>query len=161
MKMLTTQLAGLFQRISQQEESIEETARLLAQAAIGEGTIFLAAFGEMKAVLPVALEGAEPLQKAVEWTSQSIVMPEDRVWILARNDEADELIGRLNDAHLPFAVLFGEAREGIEADAAVSLGIRKGLIPLDDGSRSVHPYAIGALYVFHAVKLAIDEMLAE
>ena len=103
---------------------------MLAQAAIGEGTIFLAAFGEMKAVLPVALEGAEPLQKAVEWTSQSIVMPEDRVWILARNDEADELIGRLNVAHLPFAVLFGEAREGIEADAAVSLAGDK--LAIDD-----------------------------
>lgn len=161
MKMLTTQLAGLFQRISQHEEAIEETARLLAQAAIGEGTIFLAAFGEMKAVLPVALGEAEPLQSAAEWTPESIVMPEDRVWILSKNDEADELIGRLNDAHLPFALLLGETREGVEADASVSLGIKKGLIPLDDGSRTVYPYAIGALFVYHAVKMAIDEMLAE
>lgn len=161
MKMLSTQLTGMFQRIAQQEEAIEETARLLAQAAIGDGTIFLAAFGEMKAVIPAALQGAEPLQSAAEWTPESIVMPEDRVWILVKNDEADELIGRLNDAHLPFAVLLGEAREGVEADASVSLGIKKGLIPLDDGSRTVYPYAIGALFVYHAVKMAIDEMLAE
>lgn len=161
MKMLSTQLAGLFQRIAKQEEAIEETARLLAQAAIGEGTIFLAAFGEMKAVIPAAIEGAEPLQSAAVWTPESIVMPEDRVWILAKNDEADELIGRLNDAHLPFAVLFGEARSDVEADAFVSLGINKGLIPLEDGSRTVFPYAIGALFVFHAVMMAIDEMLGE
>lgn len=161
MKMLSTQLAGLFQRIAKQEEAIEETARLLAQAAIGEGTIFLAAFGEMKSVLPAALEGLEPLPSAREWTPQSIVMPEDRVWIFAKNSEADELIGRLNDAHLPFAVLVGETREEIEADAFLSLGIQKGLIPLDDGKRTVFPHAIGALFVYHAVKMAIDEMLEE
>ena len=39
-KILTTQLTGLLQRIQQtEEESIEETARLLEQAAIGQGTI--------------------------------------------------------------------------------------------------------------------------
>ena len=37
-KILTTQLTGLLQRIQQsEEESIEETARLLAQARLGKG----------------------------------------------------------------------------------------------------------------------------
>ena len=45
-KILTTQLTGLFQRIGQsEEEAIEETARLLAQAAIGQGTVYFATFG--------------------------------------------------------------------------------------------------------------------
>ena len=51
MKMLTTQISGLLQRIiGNNEDSIEETARLLAQATIGEGRVILACFGEMKAV---------------------------------------------------------------------------------------------------------------
>ena len=42
-KILTTQLSGLLQRITQNEEdAIEETARLLAQAAIGEGNVYFA-----------------------------------------------------------------------------------------------------------------------
>ena len=52
MKMLTTQLTGLLQRIvNSEEENIEETARLLAQAAAREGFIYFAAFGEMESRL--------------------------------------------------------------------------------------------------------------
>ncbi|SDH90738.1 protein of unknown function [Planococcus glaciei] len=162
MKMLSTQLAGLFQRIAGQEEAIEDTARVLAQAAIGEGTIFLAAFGEMKAVALSALEGAEPLQSAAQWQPDSVITSADRVWILAKNHESDELANRLNDAHLPFAMLVAEKRSNeMEADAFVSLKIDKGLLPTDDGERTVVPHAMGALFVYHAVKMAVDEMLAE
>ena len=162
MKMLSTQLAGLFQRIAGQEEAIDDTARVLAQAAVGEGTIFLAAFGEMKAVAISALEGAEPLQSCALWQPDSIITSADRVWILAKNDEGDELANRLNDAHLPFAMLVAEKRGNeLEADAFVSMKIDKGLLPTEDGGRTVVPHAIGALFVYHAVKMAIDEMLAE
>ena len=59
MKMLTTQISGLLQRIiGNNEDSIEETARLLAQATIGEGRVILACFDEMKAVQLVAMEGS-------------------------------------------------------------------------------------------------------
>ena len=38
LKILTTQIGGLFQKVAtNQEEAIEETARLLAQAGIGQG----------------------------------------------------------------------------------------------------------------------------
>ena len=60
LKMLTTQISGLLQRISStNEESIEETARLLAQATVGEGRIIIAGFNEMDAVRLVAMESAE------------------------------------------------------------------------------------------------------
>ncbi|TWT03509.1 DUF2529 family protein [Planomicrobium sp. CPCC 101079] len=161
MKMLTTQLTGLFQRISQQEEAIEDTARLLAQAAVGEGTIFLAAFGEMKAVVAAAINGAEPLPRIAEWQPDSIVTSADRIWILAKKDEGDELAGRLADAHMPLAMLAAETKETDMADAFISLKMDKGLLPADDGGRTLVPHAMGALYVYHAVKLLIDEMLAE
>lgn len=161
MKILTTQLTGLFQRIGQQEEAIEDTARLLAQAAIGEGTIFLAAFGEMKAVVAAAIEGSERLPHIAEWHPDSIVTSADRIWILAKKDEGDELAGRLADAHLPVAMLAAETKETDLADAFISLKLDKGLLPTDDGGRTMIPHAMGALYVYHAVKLLIDEMLAE
>ena len=44
MKILTTQIGGLLQRAgSNNEENIEETARLLAQATIGKAESFLRA----------------------------------------------------------------------------------------------------------------------
>lgn len=161
MKMLTTQLTGLFQRISKQEEAIEDTARLLAQAAVGEGTIYLAAFGELKAVAAAAIHGAEPLAGAQEWQTESIISSADRVWILAKQDEGDELAGRLADAFIPFAMLSAESKEDELASAFVSLNIDKGLLPAEDGGRTVIPHAMGALFVYHAVKMAIDEMLAD
>ncbi|HEX5564482.1 MAG TPA: DUF2529 family protein, partial [Sporosarcina sp.] len=51
MKILTTQIGGLLQRAgSNNEEAVEETARLLAQATIGEGRVLFAGFDEMEAV---------------------------------------------------------------------------------------------------------------
>ncbi|MDN7241807.1 DUF2529 family protein [Planococcus sp. N028] len=161
MKILTTQLTGLFQRISQQEEAIEDTARLLAQAAVGEGTIFLAAFGEMKAVVSAAIDGAEPLPRVAEWHPESIITSADRIWILAKKDEGDELAGRLADAHMPVAMLTAETKETDMADAFISLKMDKGLLPTEGGGRMLVPHAMGALYVYHAVKMVIDEMLAE
>lgn len=159
--MLTTQLTGLFQRIAKQEEAIEDIARVLAQAAVGEGTIFIAAFGEMKAVTATALHGAEPLPSAQEWHPESIITSADRVFILAKNSEGDELAGRLADAYIPFAMLSAETKENDLADAFISLKIDKGLLPDDEGGRTVVPHALAALYVYHAVKMAVDEMLAE
>ena len=50
-KMLSTQLNGLFQKIVQNEdEAIEETARLLAQASVGQGRVYFACFDEMQAI---------------------------------------------------------------------------------------------------------------
>ncbi|RNF40035.1 DUF2529 family protein [Planococcus salinus] len=161
MKMLTTQLTGLFQRISKQDEAIEDTARLLAQAAVGQGTIYLAAFGELQAVSAAAIHGTEPLPGVQEWQPDSIVTSADRVWILAKKDEGDELAGRLADAFIPFAMLSAESKQDELASAFVSLNIDKGLLPAEDGGRTVVPHAMGALFVYHAVKLAIDEMLAD
>lgn len=43
-KIFTTQLIGRLQKISEQELDIEDAARLLAQALVGEGSIYI--FGE-------------------------------------------------------------------------------------------------------------------
>lgn len=161
MKMLSTQLTDLFQRIAEHEETIEDIARLLAQAAIGEGTIFLAAFGEMKTVTAAALEGTEPLRSASEWKPESFLTSADRVFILAKKDDGDELAGRLSDAAIPFAMLFAESKESDLPEVFLSLGIDKGTLPAETGGRTGVPHAMAALYVYHNVKLMIDEMLAE
>ncbi|WP_033541118.1 DUF2529 family protein [Planococcus sp. CAU13] len=159
--MLTTQLTGLFQRTARHEETIEEMARLLAQAAVGEGTIFIAAFGEMKAVAAAALEGTEPLPAAREWQPDSLVTSTDRIFILAKKDEGDELAGRLSDAAIPFAMLCAETKDSDLPDVFLSLGIDKGILPAETGGRTVVPHAMAALFVYHSIKLMVDEMLAE
>jgi len=167
-KILTTQLSGLLQRITQsEEESIEETARLLAQAAIGEGNVYFACFGEMQVVGLNALQGVERFAKLLPWTADTVVSEADRICIFTRNahdQEALALAQKLNEQFIPFAAVASEVAnaENPLADLAytyISTRMRGGLLPNDLGERIVVPHAIAALFVYEAVKIAYDEML--
>ncbi|MDN5708707.1 MAG: DUF2529 domain-containing protein [Planococcus sp. (in: firmicutes)] len=161
MKILTTQLTGLFQRFAKEEEAIEDTARLLAQAIIGEGRIHLAAFGELEAVAASALNGRETLQSAIRYDPAAELSTADRVWILARKDEGDSLADELAGRAIPVAMLTAESHGNETADVLLSMNIDKGLLPGEDGERIMIPHGLGALYIYHAVKLTIDEILAD
>ncbi|MET3575771.1 DUF2529 family protein [Bhargavaea ullalensis] len=170
MKMLTTQITGLLQRIaSSEEEAIGMTARLLAQATTGQGKVYFAAFGELGAVSANAIRGAEPFKGAVRYRGEDMTSA-DRVWILTRSasdEEALALARRLSEQFIPFAALASEAEdaEGNEladlAHAYVSLGVRKGLLPDDEGGRTVLPHALAGLFIYEAVRLDYVELLTE
>lgn len=170
MKMLTTQIRGLLERVAEgQEESIEETARLLAQALVGQGRIVLAGFDELEAVTLTALHGVEPLHGAVRYSADLELSTADRVWIVVRNADhpaALELARELAEAFIPFAVLTADkdADDNELASLAftyISTGLKKGLIPGPTGERTVQPHAMAALFVYEAVKLSIDDMLLD
>ncbi|MBT2583011.1 DUF2529 family protein [Planococcus sp. ISL-109] len=161
MKILSTQLTGLFLRLGAKEEAIEDIARLLAQAAIGEGRIHLAAFGELEAVTAAALYGRDTLSAAVRYEPGTELSSADRVWILAQKDEGDVLAQKLAESGVPFAMLTAESHDNDLPYAFLSMAIDTGLLPGDEGGRIMIPHALGALYVYHAVKLTIDEMLGE
>jgi hypothetical protein len=170
MKMLTTQICGLLQRIAGNgEESIEETARLLAQATIGEGRVIIAGFGEMEAVTATAFYGAEPLSGAVRYEFGMDITTADRIWLLTRSvmdESALELARQLAERFIPFAALAAEkSANGNELEdlayTYISTGLTRGLLPVDDGERIVQPHALGALFVYEAVKIAYDEMISD
>lgn len=169
MKMLTTQLVGLLQRIAtSQEEAIEETARLVAQAAVGEGKIYFAAFGEMEAVYANA-EASGLFPRLARWTKETEVTSADRVLILtpsAANEDALQLAKELSDAFIPFSAVAPEkhTEDNELAELAytyVALGFTKGLLPTDTGERIVLPYALAALFVYEAILMAVREMTDE
>ena len=165
--MLTTQVGGLMQRIiSNNEESIEETARLLAQATTGEGRIIISGFNEMDAVRLVAMEGAESFVGAVRYEEGMKIGTEDRVWILSRSSldaHALELAQCLANEFIPFAAVAAENADNNElatlATTYISTGLMSGLLPGDDGKRYVEPHALAALFIYEAVKISYDEML--
>lgn len=168
MKMLTTQLTGLLQRVATSEEdNIEETARLLAQAATREGIIYFATFGEMTSVSLNAQHAAEPFPSMQVWSPEVQLTSADRVWIMVRSSENKEgiaLARELSNAFIPFSVLAAEsASEENElselAYTYISLKLTKGLLPAEDGSRIVLPYALCAMFIYEAVKMKLDEML--
>lgn len=110
LKMFSTQLAGLFKRIQEQNEfSFEDGARLLAQsAASSDGAIYICGFGEMAAVEAEACCGAEPLSFAKKWDGVQEVTEADRVVMFSRfsNDcDAVALAQSLVAQGIPFVAV--------------------------------------------------------
>lgn len=169
MKMLTTQIGGLLDRIAtNNEDAIEETARLLAQATVGEGQVVIAGFDELDAVRLNATTGEKLFTRAVPYDATLAIGQADRVWILTRSanhPEALELARNLADNFIPFAAVAPEKDEDHAlADLAttyISTGLLKGLLPGEDGERIVQPHALAALFIYEAVKMAYDEMLMD
>lgn len=169
MKMLTTQIGGLLDRIAtNNEESIEETARLLAQATVGEGRVIIAGFDELDAVQRVATLSEKPFTRAIPYHSALEIDHTDRVWIFTRSATSSatlELARSLATDFIPFAAVAPENEEENElaelATTYISTRLTRGLLPGENGERIVQPHAMVALFVYEAVQIAYDEMLAD
>lgn len=171
-KILATQLNGLYQKIVQnEEEAIEQTARLLAQASVGEGNVYFACFDELQAVEFYALNNSQPFPKLAKWSPDTEILETDRVLIFAKscqNKEALRLAKKLYDQFIPFAAVASEAPDGENelnnlAYVYISMHVRGGLVPHPTklGERAVIPHLHGALFIYEAIKLVYDEIFED
>ncbi|RLQ93488.1 DUF2529 domain-containing protein [Falsibacillus albus] len=171
LKMFTTQMTGLFNRIHDKEEfQIEDGARLLAQAVVGEGKIYVKGFGEMGALELEAIQGAEPLTNAALLDDQTALTEADRVLIASRlstDEEAMSLAKKLKEEGIPFAAISG-AVKGVEgedltsmADVHLDTKVIKGMLPDENGERIGFPSSMAGLYLYFGLKFTINEMLEE
>lgn len=166
-KMLLTQLTGVFQKILNDEEAIEETARLLAQATVGQGKIYIACFGEMKPIIFQAIND-NVFQNLVVWNEESIDEA-DRVLIFtsnSKNEEAINLAKLLNEHFIPFSVVAPEKTDTSNelselAYIYISMNIRGGILPhpTNLGERIVIPYVMAGLFIYEAIKLHYIEII--
>lgn len=170
MKMFLTQVNGLFSRIYEKEQfSIEDSARFLAQAAIGEGKIYIKGFNEMEAVTLEALEGAERLKGALRLTKLDDVSDTDRVILLSRfsNDaEALALAEKLEIKGVPFISICGDVKSDENdlsklAEIHINTTLLKPMLPTESGERICFPTSMAALFIYHCIKLTFDEIIEE
>lgn len=173
LKMFSTQLTGVFNRILEKEELlIEDSARLLAQAAIGNGQIYIFATKEMKAVAYEATESQEPINNISIWTNEKQIhdiAETDRFLIITRystDKEALEMGNLLSKRGIPFTAISTDRAESKEsltdlADVHIDLKLSKGLLPDDIGNRYGYPASIAALFVYYGIKFTMEEILAE
>lgn len=171
LKMFSTQVLGVFNRLQSQEDlMIEDSARLLAQSIIGNGRVFIFATQEMKAVAFEATESQEPLKNTFIWSEEHHELFEtDRFLIISRystDKEAVDMGKQLTAKGIPFAAISTELSNGQEsivdiADVHVDLKLLKGLLPDEEGNRFGYPASMVALFVYYGIKFIIDEILSE
>jgi Domain of unknown function (DUF2529) len=171
LKMFSTQLAGLLNRIQdKQEENFEDAGRLLAQASAGDGRIFIFGVKEMHAISLEATVGAEPLRRAALWDGSSTegFIAADRVLIISRfssDPDAIKAAKLLQSEGIPFVgVSTANSIENDDslvdiADVHIDLLLKKGLIPDENGERIGFPAPIAALFVYYGVRFIIEEIL--
>ncbi|NMH73822.1 DUF2529 domain-containing protein [Bacillus sp. RO2] len=179
LKIFTTQLQGVFNRIGSSEEfAFEDAARLLAQAAVGDGRIYVHGVKEMKAVEAEATTGAEPLMSATllsDLESYHDLTDTDRALIVSRFSSDEEAIitaKALKELGIEIVGISTvmepsiESAEGVEtleslSDVHIDLKLKKPLIPGDDGERFGFPASMVALYVYHGLAFTLKEILEE
>lgn len=174
MKIFMTQLNGHFSRIHEQEESaIEDGARLLAQAAVGSGTIYIHGFDELGGITGEAVLSAEPLPGAkplfLEDGSMNKLTDADRVLLFTHrsNDlKAIELVLKLQEigaGTVGVSCLMKDEDESIDelVDVHIDSKLKKGLIPDEDGSRFGYPALMTSLFAYYALSFTLKEILSE
>lgn len=170
LKMFSTQLNSLFQKIMNDEAfNIEDAARLLAQAAISDGTIYIQGFDEMMGVSNEAINGIEPLIKAKKFHSDAKLTYKDRFLLFSRysdDKEAIQLAQRLKQEKIPFvavSTIVETTAESLDAlaDIHINLRVQRGLIPDESGNRTGYPSLLVALFTYFGIKLTLEEILQE
>ncbi|MDQ0207070.1 DUF2529 family protein [Alkalicoccobacillus murimartini] len=170
LRIFTTQLTGSTRALlEKQEEEIEDAARLLAQALTSDGTVYIAAFGEMKSIEAEALYGKDAFPQMATFHELDSLTEQDRVIITTRHSgdpDAVQLATQLSKQHVPILSITtvtddeGDSLVNL-SDVLININAHNGLVPTDDGSRIGYPASILGLHAYFCLYLTVKDILME
>ncbi|WP_017725963.1 DUF2529 family protein [Halalkalibacterium ligniniphilum] len=172
-QIFTTQLSGLLNQFKEQEElALEDGARMLAQALVGEGQLYIHGIGEMAAVTAEATLGNERLPRLQPLFSDGQMAPwtaQDRFLLFSRFSNDQEAIRLAKELSAKGAMIIAAStvRETDDeqlsdiVDLHLNLNVQASLVPTDDGSRIGYPATLVALYAYFCLYLTTKDILAE
>ncbi|WP_176223939.1 DUF2529 family protein [Thalassobacillus devorans] len=168
LKMLTTQLTGKFQQIQEKEAlAIEDAARALAQAIIGDGSIYVKGFEEMLAIESEMIDGIETLPKCRRYEPGAALTSIDRVIVASRFADHEEAITIMKEAQEQGAQVIGLSAVKTnddplfkQADFPIDTKVTEPLLPFDM-ERICFPSAMAGLYSYYAIYITVKEILSE
>lgn len=171
LRIFTTQVTGATKALLHKEEDIEDAARLLCQALASDDHVYIAAFGEMKAIEAEAVHGHEALPNVHSLDEYGIdsVTERDRVVLATRfshDEEAVQLARKLARRGIPFLSITtitdnDEASLVSYSDQTLDLNLHQGLVPDEDGTRVGYPASLLGLHAYFLLALTVREILAE
>ena len=172
LKIFSTQFNGVINKIlTQKDDAIEDSARLLAQAITGEGTIYLYCKDELNAIAMEALHSSEPIPNVALWDG---ILPEtmhsaDRFILATRSNEDMEIIEIAKAIQKEHGLVIGISTitnkevAGLESvvDIHIDLHCKQGLVPDENGNRVGNATTLAALFVLFGIRLSLNEILNE
>lgn len=169
LKIFATQISGILNRIQDEEDlHIEEGARLLAQACIGEGHIYIAGFHEVEGLSTQLLTGETAMPHTYIWKGIEQLTPADRVLILtplSNDSEAVILAQQLKEQSVMTIGISAivQSEQSLEkiVDVHLDTKVTRALVPTEDGTRVGKPAIIATSFLLHGLQFIIQEILEE
>jgi len=166
LKIFTTQLNGVFQKILKQEELFEDASRFLAQAIVGEGKVYVHGAKEFSGIKygEDTPQSFEPLFEEGQMKSLSSV---DRVLLFAKHADDEEVIqiaNTLTKNGIGFVVVSTVIEKDSLSDLAdifINYELTRKLVPTEEGDRIGLPTLLTGLFIYHCLLLTINEILAD
>jgi len=166
LKILATQFNGKLQTLAKQEDELFDVVRLLAQALVGEGKVYVHAFGELEGLYPMLAEGPDQMKRVTKVKDHKTLHAVDRVLVFTPDTERSDLhaaLARYDAWHTPYSIVtLGQATETLERSIApLALKFQKGLLPAEDGSRHGLPSLALCAFLLTHILTQLHEMTEE
>lgn len=166
LQIFQTQFIGVLKQIKEQEETIEECGRALAQAVVGEGTIYIIADREMTPIASAIVHADKTNRiEALDKENIAIITPADRVVYFTSYSSTGDMVmvESLLERHITVIGIAGNDRVGIDkmCDFFINTCLVQGLVPTDEGERIGLPFIGVGLYVFELLSLVLTDILLE
>lgn len=175
MKMYITQLRGVFEQISQEnEEQLEEAGRRLAQSIASDGQIIIHGFGSISHIIREAVESPNALPKTITVKSSEAFLKQslnsnDTLLLVIPNeksDEAIEFLKSLNNSDVQVVGILtknGQIPGELNNYLDTSLFVPQSgpLIPFNDAEKIGTPDSLAELFLYHLIYFSVMEILDE
>ena len=170
MKMFFTQLQGLTKGIEEQEDTIEDAARLLAMSIVSDGSVYWYGEGEMDGIVTQAMTRDDGIPDSKRWSEAQSLSEQDTVVICTKwrdSVSARDVATRAEEAcatviGLTSTLAVSEDRHNWTTGVERLLvnGVNQGLIPSEDGETRIGtPHLLAGLHVYYSLFFVLKDIL--
>lgn len=166
-KILQTQLTNVYNKINDQAEALEMAARLLAQAAVGEGKIFIRGLGDYELLEDFIANGELALPESEVFDGISPLTSADRVLVIAKfmDEQTMTFISELESTNIEYVLMANADKSHLDKVESIhhfiNLSSPREVIPTPDFDRIVNPHVNGFLYAYQLMYVALMEMIED
>ncbi len=173
LKIFTTQLLGAFKQIEQNnEESLEDCARMIAQTVMAEGKVYITGDAQMTGIVQEATAGDNALPGAIKWMGEIDACPAEPIDAVifcgdVFTSQNTSVLAQLNALRERAAAVIVITRDEVPEqepgaiDLVLSAAGLNPLVPMDNGEKIGHPASLSVLYLYHALYLNVMDILDE